>query len=122
MKFLIDMQLPPQLAGWLAGLAHDAVHVADVGLDRASDESILQFAREHDRIVITADLDYPRIMSHTKASDPGIVLLRGGDFDDREAESRLARVLERVREDHFEQSILVVERHRIRRRELPLRS
>jgi predicted nuclease of predicted toxin-antitoxin system len=32
MRFLVDAQLPPALARWLAEKGHDARHVADVGL------------------------------------------------------------------------------------------
>ena len=101
-------------------MGHDAVHATNVGLDRASDESILKSARSTGQIVITADLDYPRIMSHSKETDPGIILLRGGDFDDQEAKTRLTKVFAKVPEDQIRRSIVVVDRYRIRRRELPL--
>ena len=120
MKLLIDMPLPPQLAIALVKMGHDAVHATNVGLDRASDESILKSARSTGQIVITADLDYPRIMSHSKETDPGIILLRGGDFDDQEAKTRLTKVFAKVPEDQIRRSIVVVDRYRIRRRELPL--
>ncbi len=38
---------------------HDATHASDVGLDRALDLEVLEAARIEDRIVVTADLDYP---------------------------------------------------------------
>ncbi len=80
----------------------------------------LEFARSSGRIVVTADLDYPRIMSHSKKNDPDIILLRGGDFNDEEARARLIRVFEKLPDDQIQRSIVVVDRHRIRRRELPL--
>ena len=111
---------PPQLAIALVEMGHDAVHVTNIGLDGASDESILESARSKGQIVITAGLDYPRVMSHSKETDPGIILLRGGDFDDQEATARLTRVFAKVPEDRIRRSIVVVDRYRIRRRELPL--
>ncbi len=40
MRFLIDAQLPPALARWLSGQGHEAEHVADRGMQAASDSAI----------------------------------------------------------------------------------
>lgn len=58
MKFLIDMPLSPELVVWLVRQGHDAVHALEVGLDRASDAAILERARNEQRVLVTADLDY----------------------------------------------------------------
>ncbi len=42
MRFLIDMPLSPKLALWLAEQGHDAVHVLQLGFDRAPDLDILK--------------------------------------------------------------------------------
>ncbi|MBI5166923.1 MAG: DUF5615 family PIN-like protein, partial [candidate division NC10 bacterium] len=55
---LIDMPLSPELAVWLVRQGHDAVHALEVGLDRASDAAILERARNEQRVLVTADLDY----------------------------------------------------------------
>ena len=38
---------------------HYATRASDLGLDRALDLEVLEAARIEDRIVVTADLDYP---------------------------------------------------------------
>jgi hypothetical protein len=45
---------------------------------RSQDSEILERARAEDRIVITADLDYPRLLALLKADRPGVILFRGG--------------------------------------------
>ncbi len=40
MRFLIDAQLPPALTRWLSGQGHEAEHVADRGMQAASDSAI----------------------------------------------------------------------------------
>ena len=40
MRFLVDAQLPPALALWLAAMGHEADHVADKGMQAASDAAI----------------------------------------------------------------------------------
>ena len=63
MKFLVDMPLSPALARWLEHEGHDAVHACDIGLSCASDEAVLNEARGERRVVVTADLDYPRLLT-----------------------------------------------------------
>ena len=44
MRFLVDAQLPPALARWLAGRGHTAEHVADLMMAGASDRMISERA------------------------------------------------------------------------------
>ena len=61
-------------------LWHDAVHALERRLDRASDEVILERARNEQRVVVTADLDYPRLLALAQAKGPGLILFRGGNY------------------------------------------
>lgn len=63
MIFLIDMPLSQELAVWLARQGHDAVHAVELGLDRAADSENIEYAHNENRIIITADLDYPRLLA-----------------------------------------------------------
>jgi predicted nuclease of predicted toxin-antitoxin system len=119
-KFLIDMPLPPNLASWLVRQGHDAVHALERGLSRASDEVILEHARDEQRVVVTADLDYPRLLALTQAKGPGLILFRGGNYSEQETVNRLGRSLEMIPSEELPNSIVVIERGRIRRRRLPL--
>jgi predicted nuclease of predicted toxin-antitoxin system len=52
MKFLLDMPIPPGMAGWLRERGHDAVHAAEIGLARAPDQDLLDRAVTEKRVVI----------------------------------------------------------------------
>ena len=58
MRFLVDMALSPELAQWLCGEGHDAMHAKALSMGRSSDLEILQFANVDERVVVTADLDF----------------------------------------------------------------
>lgn len=58
MRFLIDAQLPPALAGWLQSRAHQAEHVADVGMVGASDAAIADYAERTGCVLVTKDEDF----------------------------------------------------------------
>lgn len=114
------MPLSPGLAVWLAQQGHDALHALETGLDRASDEVIVERARNEQRVVVTADLDYPRLLALTQAEGPGLILFRGGNYSEQEAVDRLRRALETIPREELPNSIVVIEKGRIRRRRLPL--
>ena len=120
MKFLIDMPLSPLLAAWLKAKGHDAVHAIHLAMDRAPDSEILERARMDERVVITADLDYPRLLAITRAGGPGLILFRGGNYSDQETFERMERVLEATTPENLATSIIVVEKQKIRRRPLPI--
>jgi len=58
MRFLIDAQLPPVLARWLAANGHEAEHVADRGMQAASDAAIWDYALASFSAIITKDEDF----------------------------------------------------------------
>ena len=49
------MPLSPGLAAWLTHHGHDAIHAAQAGLHRATDDEIIDRARSESRIIVTAD-------------------------------------------------------------------
>jgi predicted nuclease of predicted toxin-antitoxin system len=114
------MPLPPELADWLVGQGHDAVHALALGMDRATDQAIIDRAHQDGRTIVTADLDYPRLLALSQASRPSLILFRGGDWRDVEVIERMAGVLHSVTQADIESCILVVDRDRVRRRRLPI--
>ena len=120
MKFLVDMPLSPDLAAWLRQHGHDALHALELGLTRAADSEILELARLQQRVVLTADLDYPRLLALTQAEGPGLILFRGGNYSEEESVDRLRRALETIPNQDLPTSIVVIEKARIRQRRLPL--
>ena len=114
------MPVTPLAVTHLRAIGHDAVHAHEIGLARASDIELLDAARREERVIVTADLDYPRLLALHQASRPGIVLFRRGASSDAEMLGLLDRVLTHTPALDFEGSIVVVNRRRIRRRALPI--
>jgi len=120
MRFFLDMPISPLLAEWLQSEGHEAVHAAHIGLGQASDEEIIARARKESRIIITADLDYARILALGGSSSPGIILFRGGNYNDKEMLQLLKHVLATIPGNQLADSIVVVDKKSIRRRRLPI--
>jgi predicted nuclease of predicted toxin-antitoxin system len=114
------MPLSPTLATWLADHGHDAVHAADLGLQRETDVAILLRAKQEARTVITVDLDYPRLLALARAVEPSLILFRDGDWSEADVIARMDELLASLSEADIAQSIIVIDHFRVRRRRLPI--
>ena len=114
------MPVTPRSIEHLRRAGHEAVHAASVGLATVSDREILEVARREGRVLITADLDYPRLLALESAEGPGVILFLGGSYSDEEMLALLDRVLVSILNVNLERSVTVIDRHRIRRRRLPI--
>jgi predicted nuclease of predicted toxin-antitoxin system len=120
-KALLDMPVSFKLLDVLEAQGHKGVHAHEIGKDRASDRELLEIARREGRVIITADLDFPRLLALSEAEGPaGIILFRGGNYSDSEMCQLLERVLDEVHSEVLESSICVVDQKRIRITQLPL--
>jgi predicted nuclease of predicted toxin-antitoxin system len=83
-KFLVDMPLSPGLAAWLRERGHDAVHALEMALQHAPDLEIMMRAKQEERTILTADLDYPRLLALAQTTDPSLILFRDGNWSEAE--------------------------------------
>jgi predicted nuclease of predicted toxin-antitoxin system len=74
-RFLVDAQLTPALARWLAARGHEAEHVVDRQLQTASDASIWDYALQSSTVIVTKDEDFAQRKALASAG-PAIVWLR----------------------------------------------
>ena len=77
MRILIDMNLTPRWVQHLNGAGHEAYHWSSLGSPSAKDREICEYARLHEYVLLTNDLDFPQILAHTRDARPSVVLLRG---------------------------------------------
>jgi predicted nuclease of predicted toxin-antitoxin system len=120
MNFLLDMPVSPTLVKVVQAYGHQGVHAGQIGKQTATDIEILDIARHEDRVIITADLDFPRLLALSSERGPGIILFRGGNYSDQEMQALLDRVLREVPEEKLQKSVCVVDKRRIRITPLPL--
>jgi predicted nuclease of predicted toxin-antitoxin system len=75
MGFLVNAQLPPALAQWLAAGGHEAEHVADRQMEAASDTAIWDYAPQEAAAIITKDEDFAQRKMLTDKS-PVVIWIR----------------------------------------------
>jgi predicted nuclease of predicted toxin-antitoxin system len=102
-KFLIDAQLPPALAGWLREAGHEASHVEDAGLRDAEDGAIWAHALKTGAIIVTKNEDFAARSIRTESALM-IVWLRVGNTTNRVLrlwlEARLVGIVQLAGQQH----------------------
>ena len=78
MKLLFDENLSPKLPGILATQFPGSMHLRDCGLKGAADETIWEYARDHQFIIVSKDSDfYERSVLY--GGPPKLIWLRIGN-------------------------------------------
>jgi predicted nuclease of predicted toxin-antitoxin system len=95
MRFLVDAQLPPALARFLASAGHDAAHVADLGLLDAPDRAIWRQAANSGAVLVTKDGDF-LVMRTLEPTGPAIVWVRIGNTTKRALLQKLVLLLPEI--------------------------
>ena len=78
MKLLFGQNLSPRLVQRLADLYPDSSHVFLVGLDRASDSAVWDYAKANDFSIVTKDTDFSD-MSVVRGYPPKVIWLQLGN-------------------------------------------
>ena len=79
MRFIVDAQLPPQLAQWLRDRGHQASALREIGLRDADDADIWSRALAERAIIITKDEDFAA-MAGRLANGPQVLWVRSGNL------------------------------------------
>ncbi len=115
------MNLSPSWVEALAAMGFQAVHWSQVGDPRASDRTLLEYARAGGYVVFTNDLDFGTILAASTESSPSVIQVRATDL----TPARLGPLVETALRQHAEWlgagALITIEAARFRARVLPLK-
>jgi predicted nuclease of predicted toxin-antitoxin system len=120
MKFLIDMGLAQSTAKFLRNQGHEAVHLRDVGLQRLKDEQIITKALAEDRIILTHDLDFGRLVALSRSQLPSVITFRLKDMRAAQVNFYLREALQHSAEALKSGALISISEEGIRVRRLPV--
>jgi predicted nuclease of predicted toxin-antitoxin system len=121
MKRLIDMNLSPDWVDELQFYGWYAVHWSSaVGAPAATDRTIMDWAREHDYMVFTRDLDFGAVLAVTRALGPSVIQVRTQDVMPKHLDPLLASMLRQHQPVLEKGALIIVDEAKSRVRLLPL--
>jgi predicted nuclease of predicted toxin-antitoxin system len=119
-NFLLDMGLARSSASWLRAQGFDAVHLREQNLQRLTDAEIIEKALAENRVILTHDLDFTRIVALSGSRTPSVMTFRLSDMRSDQVNLRLADVLARFGEILEAGALISVTDQSIRVRRLPV--
>ncbi len=120
MKLLLDMNISPRWVDFLQKYGICAVHWTALGAPDANDSQIMAFAREHDYIVFTHDLDFSAILAASGDTKPSVIQLRTDDISPEASGAYILVTLQQIQTELKEGALLTIDTKRSRVRILPL--
>lgn len=122
MRFLADAGISPKTVDFLRRAGHDAVHVSELAMQRASDSAIAERARRDGRVLLTFDLDFGAVLALGVVDRPSVVIFRLSDERADAVNRRLEAILAEQAAALASGALVLVENSRYRIRTLPIRS
>jgi len=121
MRFLIDADLPRDTAALLVSYGHVAIDVRDIGMRRAEDPEIANYAKQNGLCILTGDWGFSDVRVYPPQDYAGIAVL---GLPARATGSQLLQVLRVLLERPDVISLLpgrlaIVESNRVRLRPRP---
>jgi predicted nuclease of predicted toxin-antitoxin system len=121
MKLLVDMNLSPKWAGFLASAGFEAIHWSSLGAANAPDAEIMSHARTGGYVVLTSDLDFGTILAVTHGNKPSVVQLRSDILTHESIGPQVVDALRQLASELEDGALVTIEPERTRLRILPLR-
>lgn len=107
MKLLVDNQLPTALARYLSANGIESLHVLDIGMDAASDQTIWEHAKNSGWVIVTKDEDFAQLADKQSAIPPQVLWVRLGNCRKDTLLKAFADVLPQIKEQLQEGHVVV---------------
>lgn len=119
-RLLADMNISPKTVQALRQSGWDIARVSQFLPAQASDQEILDFARQEERVVVTQDLDFSNLLALGGHYRPSLITLRLAVADPASITKRLLEVLPRIDQVLMEGSAVTIEDTIVRVHRLPI--
>ena len=119
---LLDQGLPRTACKILKEKGWDVVHTGDIGLSRASDNEIVEYAKSTNRVIITLDSDFHAIIAVANESKPSVIRIRQEGLKGPALAAIIEKIWPSIIENLKSGAMISVTEKSIRIRKIPLLS
>lgn len=119
-RLLLDQGLPRTACRMLAAAGWDVIHVGDIGLSRATDQQILDYALSDNRVCVTLDADFHALLATANASGPSVIRIRKEGLQAGALAELLIAVWPQIEKQVIAGAMITVTEKSIRVRGLPV--
>ncbi len=120
LRFLVDMNLSPKTVTNLQQHGWDILRVSQVLPMDAEDSEILEFARQHNRVIITQDLDFSSLLALGGHEKPSLITFRLSVPDPEIITQKLLEFLPQITNRLAEGCAVTIDDRKVRVRRLPI--
>lgn len=113
-KFLVDENLPKEVAELLRDDGHDAVTVVERGLAESDDPPLGKLAKAEGRAIVTGDVDFGHMKNYPPHEYEGIIVLRLGQQGKSRVLAVIRALLPLLKTEELKGKLWIVEDDRIR--------
>jgi predicted nuclease of predicted toxin-antitoxin system len=106
LKFIVDMDLSPLTVRQLKKKGWEIIRVSEVMDVRTDDIVILNYARQHNQVVITSDLDFSELLAVNGLDSPSVINLRLENMHPDFVTQRIIDIVSQL-EDELKKGIVV---------------
>lgn len=120
MKFLLDQGIPRSLKNLLIAEGYGAEHVGFIGMAKADDSDIIEYAKREGYICITLDADFHMILALSKDNSPSVIRIRIENLKAADHLRLLKRILPDTKESLLSGALVSIREDSIGIRKLPI--
>jgi predicted nuclease of predicted toxin-antitoxin system len=122
LEFLANMNISPLTVGDLRRLGWSIVRVSEIMDSKSKDIAILTYAREHNKVVITQDLDFSSLLALGGYEKPSVINLRFENAKPDFITNRIIAIVKEFEKDLDEGIVVSVDEISARYRNLPIKT
>jgi predicted nuclease of predicted toxin-antitoxin system len=120
MRVLLDQGLPRSSAEMLRKKGWDIQHTGEIGMSRATDRQILEYARDERRVVITLDSDFHAILAVENLGSPSVVRIRQEGLRGQKLTELVENIWARIGQQLENGAMATITEKNMRVRKIPL--
>lgn len=121
LEFIANMNISPLTVEELRKLGWNIVRVSEIMDVRAKDIDILEFARKHNKVLITQDIDFSILLAVGGYEKPSVINLRMGNASPNFITKRIIEVVSEIENELKAGAVVSVDELSVRYRNLPIK-